>query len=108
LNNRPRIVISHRVFPETLNHLRSFAEVLAPIEADALPAADLERKLATAEGWMAFMPDSADERVLERCPRLRVIAGALKGCDNFDVQACTRRGVWFTLVQDLLTTPLPS
>jgi phosphonate dehydrogenase len=36
---------------------------------------------------------------------LRIVAGALKGYDNFDVEACTRRGVWFTVVPDLLTEP---
>ncbi len=30
---------------------------------------------------------------------------ALKGCDNFDVEACTRLGIWFTIVPDLLTEP---
>ncbi|MCW3618652.1 hydroxyacid dehydrogenase, partial [Burkholderia cenocepacia] len=39
------------------------------------------------------------------CPKLRVIGAALKGYDNFDVNACTRHGVWLTIVPDLLTIP---
>jgi phosphonate dehydrogenase len=54
---------------------------------------------------MVFMPDSLDEAFLERCPQMKVVAAALKGYDNFDVAACTRRGVWFTIVPDLLTIP---
>jgi phosphonate dehydrogenase len=27
----------------------------------------------------------------------------LKGCDNFDVDACTEQGIWFTVVPDQLT-----
>src|SRR3546814_2041774 len=42
---------------------------------------------------------------LFRSPRLRMIACALKGFDNFDVDACTRRGVQVTIVPDLLTAP---
>ena len=38
-------------------------------------------------------------------PNLKIVAGALKGCDNFDVEACTRLGIWFTVVPDLLTEP---
>src|SRR3546814_8823916 len=54
---------------------------------------------------MTFMPDSIDEAFLAACPRLRMIACALKGFDNFDVDACTRRGVQVTIVPDLLTAP---
>jgi phosphonate dehydrogenase len=36
---------------------------------------------------------------------LRVVAAALKGFDNIDVAACTRRGVWVAIVPDLLTSP---
>jgi phosphonate dehydrogenase len=38
-------------------------------------------------------------------PRLRIIAAALKGYDNFDAAACARRGIWLTIVPDLLTVP---
>jgi phosphonate dehydrogenase len=103
--SRPRIIIGHRCFDDTIRHLRAFGKVVAPTHGDALPAAQLRRALADADAWMAFMPDSADDRLLARCARLRIIAGALKGCDNFDVAACTRRGVWMSAVPDLLTVP---
>src|SRR3546814_14240757 len=54
---------------------------------------------------MTFMPDSIDEAFLAACPRHRMIACALKGFDNFDLDACTRRGVQVTIVPDLLTAP---
>ena len=54
---------------------------------------------------MVFMPDSLDDAFLAECPRLKIVAAALKGFDNFDVAACTRRGIWFTIVPDLLTEP---
>ena len=34
-----------------------------------------------------------------------MIACALKGFDNFDVDACTDAGVWVTIAPDLLTNP---
>ena len=58
-----------------------------------------------AEALMVFMPDLIDDDLLAMCPRLKVVSAALKGFDNFDVDACTRRGVWFTIVPDLLTEP---
>jgi phosphonate dehydrogenase len=54
---------------------------------------------------MVFMPDSIDGEFLEACPELRIVSAALKGYDNFDVEACTQRNVWFTIVPDLLTVP---
>jgi phosphonate dehydrogenase len=54
---------------------------------------------------MAFMPERVDEAFLVACPELRVIACALKGYDNFNVEACAHRGVWVTIVPDLLTAP---
>jgi phosphonate dehydrogenase len=46
-----------------------------------------------------------DDSFLAGCPRLRVISATLKGYDNFDADACTRRGVWLTILPDLLTVP---
>lgn len=54
---------------------------------------------------MAFMPERVDDAFLAACPDLRVVACALKGYDNFDAEACTRRGVGLTSVPDLLTGP---
>jgi phosphonate dehydrogenase len=103
--SRPRIVIGQRVFEETLQALRPHAEVISPVDADAMNPDLLRRALESADAWMAFMPDSADAALLERCPRLKLIAGALKGGDNFDVEACSRAAIWFSLVPDLLTVP---
>jgi phosphonate dehydrogenase len=54
---------------------------------------------------LAFMPDRVDAPFLKACPRLKVVACALKGFDNFDVEACTDAGVWVTIAPDLLTNP---
>src|SRR4030042_1770318 len=46
-----------------------------------------------------------DEAFLRAGPQVRVVGCALKGYDNYDVEACTRHGVWITNVPDLLTIP---
>jgi len=104
---RPKIVIGHRVFDETLAALAPHADVVAPTanDGDALSPERLGAELADADAWMAFMPDRADAATLAACPRLKLIAGALKGWDNFDLEACSGRGVWLSVVPDLLTDP---
>lgn len=91
--SRPRVVITQRPFPETIDLLSPHAEVIV-----GPPARD-------ADALMVFMPDSLDAAFLESCPNLKIVAAALKGFDNFDVDACTRLGIWFTIVPDLLTEP---
>lgn len=103
--HRPAVVVTNRAFPETLELLAGHCEVRANQTDEPLPREEILRRAADAEGLLAFMPDSVDEAFLARCPRLRVIACALKGCDNFDIDACTRRGVWVSIVPDLLTEP---
>jgi phosphonate dehydrogenase len=51
------------------------------------------------------MTDRIDAAVLAQAPRLRTVACALKGFDNFDLAACERAGVQVSFVPDLLTEP---
>jgi len=58
-----------------------------------------------ASALLVFMPDRVDASLLDACPELRIVAGAFKGADNIDVEACSARGVWVTVVPDLLSAP---
>jgi phosphonate dehydrogenase len=102
---RPRIVLTNRVFPETIEFLSTDGEVVANQGDEPLAREELLRRARDAQALMVFMPDAVDGAFLDACPALRVIACALKGADNFDLAACRRRGVWLTVVPDLLTEP---
>jgi len=103
--SRPRVVVTNRAFPETLSLLETRFDVLAPAGSEPLDGEGLRKAARDAWGILAFMPDRIDEALLDACPNLRIVACALKGFDNFDVEACARRGVWLTIVPDLLTEP---
>lgn len=100
-----RIVLTHRVHGEVLEYLAPCGELVANQTAETLPREEVMRRAASAEAMMAFMPDKVDAAFLAACPRLKIVGAALKGFDNFDVAACTARGVWLTVVPDLLTVP---
>ncbi len=100
-----RILITHRPFPETVDLLRSCGEVIYPEGRNAFNRDQVLHYAADAEAMLAFMPDTVDVAFLRGCPRLRIIACALKGYDNFDAKACAEHGVWLTIVPDLLTVP---
>lgn len=103
--SKPRVVASCRVFPETLSILAAGCEVVANQTEEALSSDELAARCADAEALLAFMPDTVDKAFLDTCPQLKVIGCALKGFDNFDIEACTARNIWVTIVPDLLTAP---
>jgi phosphonate dehydrogenase len=102
---RPRVAVTNWVHAAVVDRLAADCEVDANPDTEPWSRAEAQARAAAADGLVAFMPDRVDANFLDACPRLKIVAGALKGHDNFDVEACTRRGVWFTVVPDLLTEP---
>ena len=102
---RPTVVVTNWVHPEVIETLGAHAEVIANATREAWPVAEVLERVRGADAVMAFMTDCVDEAFIATCPRLLIVACALKGFDNFDVAACTRRGVWVSIVPDLLTGP---
>jgi phosphonate dehydrogenase len=102
---KPRVLITHWVHPEVIERLSRSCEVIANPRRDSWPRERVRAQAAQCEAMIAFMPDRVDAAFLDACPRLRVIAAALKGADNFDLAACARRGVWFALVPERLSQP---
>ncbi len=104
-SSRPVVVITHKVHDQVKELLSAECRVIANDSSESWTPQELLQRAREADGLMVFMPDSVDEHFLAQCPRLKIVASALKGYDNFDVEACTRHGVWFTIVPDLLTLP---
>jgi phosphonate dehydrogenase len=102
----PQVVVTHWVHDEVLDYLRRFCDPLAPARDEGIwPRERVKAAARDVEGLVTCMADSVDDAFLAGCPRLRVIAATLKGHDNFDVEACTRRGVWLTILPEMLTVP---
>lgn len=99
-----KVVITNRVNQDVLDVLRRRCDVEMNIGGEAWSYDELARRAYDATGVIAFMHDCIDHVFLSRCPNLRIVAGVLKGYDNFDVQACTDHRVWLTVVPDGLTT----
>jgi len=102
---KPRVVVTHWVHPEVIALLEERAEVAANLARETWQRARVIELAKDADALLAFMPDIVDAEFLNACPRLKIVAAALKGFDDFDVAAMTERGVWFTMVPDLLTAP---
>jgi phosphonate dehydrogenase len=105
LTEKMKVVVTHRVFEQVKSMLGETCEVITNDIDDSWPPPKLLEHSRQADALLVFMPDKVDDAFLAQCPKLRVIAAALKGYDNIDVAACTRRGVWVTIVPDLLSQP---
>ncbi len=100
-----RIVIAQPVDDDIVTALSHFGDVRINPGPEPLSSEDLAGVCREAEALMAFMTERIDADFLAACPKLKVIAGALKGYDNIDVAACSRRNIAVTIVPDLLTAP---
>lgn len=102
---RKKIVVPNWIEPEIIARLEAVGDVVANTELEPLAPDRFREVCRDASAVMAFMTESVDDDFLATCPDLEIVACALKGFDNFDVEACTRRGVLLTYVPDLLTEP---
>ena len=103
---RPKVVTTAPIFDEVAEFLAPHCELVVNRGTEPWPRDELLAHLKGARAMLAFMHDSVDANFLSRsAEHLGIIACALKGCDNFDIDACTRHGVWLTIAPDLLTEP---
>lgn len=103
--SRPRVVLAQRPLPETRARLQPHAELVVNETDSAWSPRTLREKAAGAAALMAFMTERIDRELLAACSHLRIVAGALKGYDNIDIEACDERGVWVSNVPEALTAP---
>ena len=102
---KPKVVITSWVHDEVIEFLSGDCEVVPNKTREILLPEEIETRAKDAQAIMVFMSDYIDEAFLRKCPFLKIVAAALKGYDNFDVNSCTNRGIWFSIVPDLLTVP---
>lgn len=102
---RPKVVITNRVHDDVVDLLQAKCRVVMNAEPEPWTCEQLREQARDASAILAFMTDCIDAGFLARCPQLRIIASVLKGFDNLDIDACTRNGVWLTVVSDHLTVP---
>lgn len=105
MSNRPKILVTQRIHEDVQRRLSAHGELDMNTSAEPWPASEVIRRAAQATAIMGFMTDQVDHDLLRAAPELEIVACALKGFDNFDVQACTQAGVWLSIVPDLLTEP---
>jgi gluconate 2-dehydrogenase len=93
---KPKVLVTREVFDETLQYLTVHCEVDSNQKDIALTPNVLAQRLADKEGVICSLTDRIDSALLERCPKLKVVANIAVGYNNIDVPACSARGITVT------------
>jgi gluconate 2-dehydrogenase len=100
---KPAVLVCRAVFPEVVERLRQYFDVEANAGDEAWPKAELIRRLHGKSGAFTTGSVTIDAEVLDANPQLRAVCNMAVGYNNFDVAACTARGVLCTNTPDVLT-----
>src|SRR5436190_910143 len=82
-----RVLVTSELPGHAIERLRAEAEVeIGSIEGD----------LSSFDALVTLLSDRIDAALLDRAPRVRLIANVAVGVDNVDLDACKKRGVRVT------------
>ncbi len=101
--NKPQVLVARAVFPQVVQRLSEHFEVQANPDDTIYSKTELVSQLQGKSGAFTTGSERIDADLLAACPRLRVVANMAVGYNNFDIAACTARGVLATNTPDVLT-----
>lgn len=101
--SKPAILITRKVFPDVVEHLRRHFDVDHNDGDEVLTPAQLIERLQGKQGALTTGSDRIDAAVAAACPQLRIVANIAVGYNNFDVPGLSAAGVLATNTPDVLT-----
>lgn len=94
MTNKPRVLITRRIHPDTEARLTEVADVETWPEKEPPSKQVLLERLPNIDGLLTMLTDPIDEEVIAAGGhRLKVISQMAVGYDNVDLAAATRRGI---------------
>lgn len=100
---KPKVLITHRIFPEVLDHLRQYAECETATMDIRLAKGKLIQKIQDKQGLLPLLVDTIDREVMEAAPELKIIANCAVGYNNIDLDHAKKRGIMVTNTPGVLT-----
>ena len=100
---RPRLLVTRRIFPEVLDRLAAHFELDANQDDVERPREALLARVADCDALFVVASDRIDAELLDRAPRVRIVATGSVGYNHIDLAACAARGVAVTNTPDVLT-----
>ena len=101
--DKPGILIARAVFPQVVERLAQYFDVLSNQDDKPWSVAELTAKLQGRIGLFCTASERVDGDLLQACPTLQICANMAVGYNNFDLDAMTARGVLATNAPGVLT-----
>jgi glyoxylate reductase len=98
-----KVFVSCTLPGDAVDRLAREHEVVVGEERVGVNGAAFLEAAATFDAMVSLFNDRIDVALLERAPRLRVVANFAVGYDNVDVAACTARGIVVTNTPGVLS-----
>lgn len=93
---RSKVLITRGVFDDVLAYLARHFEVTANQGDTPFTPDGLAQALADKDGAVTTLTDRIDAALLAHAPKLKAVCNIAVGYNNFDLPACTARGVMAT------------
>lgn len=102
-SGKARVVLTSRFPAGPLERMRAEYDLDENLGSAPMPRADLQEKIASAEGLVCFPYDSVDSGLMDAAPSLRAISTFSVGLDHIDLEHAQRRGIRVGYTPDVLT-----
>ncbi len=100
---KPKILLTGRIPDEVMAVLNGFCDVLSNTEDKPMERSKVLDLIRDREGLLSMITDNVDAELMDRAPRLRMIANMAVGYNNIDVDAATARGIPVSNTPGVLT-----
>ena len=100
---KQHVLVARAIPQPVLARLAEHFEVEANLDDAIFSAEELKQRLQGKSGAFTTGTERIDAALLDACPLLRAVCNMAVGYNNFDVEACTARGVLCTNTPDVLT-----
>ncbi len=97
------ILVTRELLPEAMAFLRGWVEVEVGAVGRDLTPEELWTKVEGKSGLLSLLTDVIDRRIMDRSPRLRIIANCAAGCNNIDLEYARKKGILVTNTPGVLT-----
>lgn len=90
---KPKVYATHQLFEEAREILDAACDVEYWANEERPPREEVLRRVKDKEGLVCLLTEKINDEFLRVASKLRVAANVAVGYDNFDLDACTKRGV---------------
>jgi glyoxylate reductase len=90
---KKKILVTGRLPDEIMTDLRRQFDVIDNKTDEPMERSSILHAIEDCDGLLCMLSDTIDEKLMERAPRLKVIAGMGVGFNHIELKAATSRGI---------------